>query len=343
MFGKLFDPNKKQLNKIEPIVAKINSFEEGFKKLSDEDIKNKTQEWKDALKELSVDDQERYLDEILPEAFALVREAAIRSLSQRHYDVQLMAGVTLHQGKVVEQKTGEGKTLTATLPLYLNALTGRGVHLVTPNDYLSRRDAGWMGRVYEVLGATVGVITQEKAYLYDPEYEGTEFGDVFGVHLKEVERQRVYQCDITYGTNHEFGFDYLRDNMVRGLSNMVQTNPNGDWGVHNYAIVDEADSILIDVARTPLIISAPDTKPSERYHQANTILKSLQKDSDYEVDEKFRYATLTDLGVRRVERLLGVGNLYEQDFEMVHLIEQALVANALYVKDKDYVVKGGNV
>ncbi|MFC1625137.1 preprotein translocase subunit SecA [Patescibacteria group bacterium] len=343
MFGKLFDPNKKQLKAVEPIVERINSLEEETKKLSDSEIKAKTQKWKEELKEMSFNEQEKYLDKILPEAFALVREAAVRSLEQRHYDVQIMSGIALHQGKVVEQKTGEGKTLTATLPLYLNSLTGRGVHLVTPNDYLSRRDAGWMGRVYEVLGVTVGVITQEKAFIYDPEYEGTEFGDVFGIHLKEVARQKVYQCNITYGTNHEFGFDYLRDNMVRGLSDMVQTNPNGDWGIHNYSIVDEADSILIDVARTPLIISAPDTKPSERYHQVNKIIKSLQKDSDYEVDEKFRNATLTDLGVRRVERLVGVGNLYEQDFEMVHLIEQALVANTLYVKDKDYVVKGGSV
>ena len=343
MFGKLFDPNKKQLKAIEPIVETINSFEEEIKKLSDAQIKEKTQKWKDELKGMSVKEQEKYLENILPEAFALVREAAVRSLKQRHYDVQLMSGVALHQGKVVEQKTGEGKTLTATLPLYLNSLTGRGVHLVTPNDYLSRHGAGWMGPVYVALGITVGVIMQEKAFIYDAEYEGTNFDDAYAVHLKEVKRQETYQCDVIYGTNHEFGFDYLRDNMVRGLSDMVQTNPNGDWGVHNYAIVDEVDSILIDVARTPLIISAPDSKPSERYHQANTILNGLQKDSDYEVDEKFRNATLTDLGIRRVERLLGVGNLYEQDFEMVHLIEQALVANALYEKDKDYVVKGGQV
>lgn len=343
MFGKLFDPNRKQLNKIEPIITKINSFEEEFKKLSNEEIKSKTQEWKEELGKLSFDDQEKYLDKILPEAFALVREAAGRSLDQRHYDVQLMAGISLHQGKVVEQKTGEGKTLTATLPLYLNSLTGRGVHLVTPNDYLSRHGAGWMGPVYEVLGVSVGVVMQEKAFVYDPEYNGTDFDDAYAIHLREVERQKTYQCDIVYGTNYELGFDYLRDNMVRSLSDTVQTNPNGDWGIHNFAIVDEVDSILIDVARTPLIISAPDTKPSERYHQANTILRSLQKGSDYEVDEKFRNATLTDLGVRRIERLLGVGNLYEQDFEMVHLIEQALVANALYEKDRDYVVKGDSV
>jgi preprotein translocase subunit SecA len=343
MFGSLFDTNEKQLKKIRPIVEQVNSFEEKIKNLTHEEIIEKTKKWKDDLKVLDDVKRDELLNLILPEAYALVRESSTRSLGMRHYDVQILAGIVLHQGKIAEQRTGEGKTLTATLPLYLNALTGRGVHLVTPNDYLSRHGAGWMGPLYDYLGLTVGVIMQERAFVYDPNYEGTEFEDAYSVHLKEVTRQEAYQCDITYGTNHEFGFDYLRDNMVRSLSDMVQTNPNGDWGVHNYAIVDEVDSILIDMARTPLIISTADSKPSERYHQANGIVKSLIKDTDYEVEEKYKNVTLTDLGIRRVERLLGVGNLYEEDFEMVHLIEQALSANTLYEKDKDYVVKGGQV
>jgi len=311
--------------------------------LSNDQIKEKTNSWKSELKSLSEEEQNKHLDKILPEVYALVRECGKRALNMRHFNVQLVAGVALHQGKIAEQKTGEGKTLTATLPLYLNSLTGRGVHLVTPNDYLSRHGAGWMGPLYSLLGVSVGVIMQERAFVYDPAYEGNEFEDAYAVHLREVTRQEAYKCDVVYGTNHEFGFDYLRDNMVRTLDQMVQTNPNGEWGVHNYAIVDEVDSILIDVARTPLIISAADSKPSERYHDADRIIKGLVKDTDYEVEEKFRNVALTDLGIRRVERLLGVGNLYEEDFEMVHLIEEALTAHALYVKDRDYVVKDGKV
>ena len=343
MFGFLFDTNEKQLKKLRPFVEQVNSFEGKLKSLSHEEIRERTKNWQEDIKALEDVKRDEYLNSILPEAYALVRESSSRSLGMRHYDVQILAGVVLHQGKIAEQRTGEGKTLTATLPLYLNALTGGGVHLVTPNDYLSRHGAGWMGPLYNYLGLSVGVIMQERAFVFDPEYEGTEFEDAYSVHLREVSRQEAYQCDITYGTNHEFGFDYLRDNMVRSLSDTVQTNPNGDWGTHNFAIVDEVDSILIDMARTPLIISTADSKPSERYHQANGIVKSLIKDSDYEVEEKYKNVTLTDLGIRRVERLLGVENLYEEDFEMVHLIEQALSANTLYEKDKDYVVKGGAV
>ncbi len=342
MFG-LFDTNEKQIKKLRPIVDHINSLEESVKNLSQDEIREKTLSWKKEFEGLSVEDQDRKLDRILPEAYALVRESAKRVLNMRHYDVQLLAGIVLHQGKIAEQKTGEGKTLTATLPLYLNSLTGRGVHLVTPNDYLSRHGAGWMGSLYDYMGVSVGVVMQEKAFVYDRDFEGKNFEDSYSIHLKEVSRQETYKCDIVYGTNHEFGFDYLRDNMVRSLSEMVQTNPNGDWGVHNFAIVDEVDSILIDMARTPLIISTADAKPSDRYHQANSIIKSLIKDTDYEMEEKYRNVTLTDLGVRRVERLLGIENLYEQDFEMVHLIEQALLANTLYEKDRDYVVKNGSV
>jgi preprotein translocase subunit SecA len=343
MFGNLFDSNEKQLKKIRPIVDKINSYSDDFEKLSDDDIKNKTVEWQEFLRDKNDKDQEKILNDILPEAFALVREAARRAINMRHYDVQLMSGMVLHSGKIAEQKTGEGKTLTATLPLYLNSLTGKGVHLVTPNDYLSRHGAGWMGPVYDALGVSTGVIVEDKAFVFDPEYNGTEFDDSYAVHLRGVEKKEAYKCDVVYGTNHHFGFDYLRDNMTMKLDDMAQTNPNGDFGIHNFAIVDEVDSILIDVARTPLIISTRDSKPSERYSEANRIIKSLAKDSDYEVDEKFRTATLTDLGVRRVERLLGASNLYEDDFEMVHLIEQALIAHALYEKDRDYVVKGGAV
>jgi len=343
MFAGLLDTNEKQLRKLRPMVDQINGLEEETKKLSQEEIRKKTQYWKEKSRKLSDEEQEKYLNQILPEAYALVRESALRSLGQRHFDVQLMAGIILHQGKIAEQRTGEGKTLTATLPLYLNSLAGKGVSLVTPNDYLARHGAGWMGAVYNYLGISVGVIMQERAFVFDPAYNGTEFEDAYAVHLREVPRQETYKCDVVYGTNHEFGFDYLRDNMVSRLDEMVQTNPNGDWGVHNYAIVDEVDSILIDVARTPLIISAADSKPSERYHQSNAIITSLIKDTDYEIEEKYKNVSLTDLGIRRVERLLGIENLYEQDFEMVHLIEQALSANALYEKDRDYVVKNGAV
>lgn len=343
MFGNLFDSNEKQIIKLRPVVDQINSLEDEAKKLSLEEIRKKTLFWKDELRKLSPDEQNKYLEQILPEAFSLVREAGKRVLGMRHFDVQLVAGIALHHGKIAEQKTGEGKTLTATLPLYLNSLSGRGVHLVTPNDYLSRHGAGWMGPLYDFLGISVGVIMQERAFVFDSSFQGTEFEDAYAVHLREVSRQEAYKSDVVYGTNHEFGFDYLRDNMTRLLEQMVQTCPSGQWGIHNYAIVDEVDSILIDVARTPLIISAADSKPSDRYHDANRIIKSLGKGTDYEVEEKYRNVTLTDLGIRRVERLLGVGNLYEEDFEMVHLMEQALTAHALYEKDKDYVVKEGHV
>jgi len=299
MFNSLFDTNEKQLKKIRPLVDKVNSFEGSVKNLSEEDIRKKTADWKEKLRGLGEKEIEKYINDILPEAYALVRESAFRTLGMRHYDVQILAGIVLHQGKIAEQKTGEGKTLTATLPLYLNSLTGKGVHLVTPNDYLSRHGAGWMGPVYNYLGITVGVIMQERAFVFDPAFKSSEFEDTYSIHLREVPRQEAYRCDVVYGTNHEFGFDYLRDNMAPRLGDMVQTNPNGDWGVHTFAIVDEVDSILIDMARTPLIISAADSKPSERYHQANDIIRSLIKDTDYEVEEKFKNVTLTDFGNKK--------------------------------------------
>lgn len=343
MFGKLFDSNERQLNKIRPLVAQINAQEEWAKSLNQEQVANQTNQWVDELRGKSDEEQKLFLEELLPKAYALVREASLRTLKMRHFDVQLLAGIVLHQGKIAEQKTGEGKTLTATLPLYLNALTGKGAHLVTPNDYLSRHGAGWMGPIYNYLGLKVGVIMQERAFVYDESHDNPEFQDAYSKRLRETPRKEAYQCHITYGTNHEFGFDYLRDNMARTVNDVVQTNPNGEYGAHNFAIVDEVDSILIDVARTPLIISTTAQKPSERYHNANQIVKNLIKNQDYDVDEKFRTSTLTDLGIRRIEKMLGVTNLYEQDFEMVHLLEQALTANSLYEKDKDYVVKEGQV
>ncbi|HAZ29532.1 TPA: preprotein translocase subunit SecA, partial [candidate division WWE3 bacterium] len=339
----LLDTNQRQLNIIKPLVAEINKLEDWAKGLSQDQMQSQTAEWIEAIKGKSDSEAKNYLNEILPKAYALVREASVRTLQKRHFDVQMLAGIVLHQGKISEQKTGEGKTLTATLPLYLNALTGMGVHLVTPNDYLSRHGAGWMGPVYNYLGLQVGVIMQERSFVYDLAFQNSEFQDEYAIHLRETPRKEAYQCHITYGTNHEFGFDYLRDNMERNVKEVVQTNPNGEYGAHHFAIVDEVDSILIDVARTPLIISTTAQKPSERYKNANQIVKGLIKNQDYEVDEKFRTSTLTDLGIRRVERMLGVVNLYEQDFEMVHLMEQALTANSLYEKDKDYVVKEGKV
>ncbi|MFH1295593.1 MAG: preprotein translocase subunit SecA, partial [bacterium] len=343
MFGKLLDANAKQLNKLKPLVTDINSLEEWAKAFDHNQTIEQTNQWLADLSKLSEDQQKDYLEKILPKAFALVREASVRTLEKRPFDVQLMAGVVLHQGKISEQKTGEGKTLTATMPLYLNALTGKGAHLVTPNDYLSRHGAGWMGPIYDYLGLKVGVIMQERAFVYDAAYNNPEFQDEYAKHLKESPRKEAYLCHITYGTNHEFGFDYLRDNMARSASEVVQTNSRGEYGSHNFAIVDEVDSILIDVARTPLIISTTARKPSERYKSANQIVKNLIKNQDYEVDEKFKTSTLTDLGIRRIEKMLSVGNLYEQDFEMVHLLEQALTANSLYEKDRDYVVKDGQV
>lgn len=343
LLSKLFASNDTQVKSLQPFVDKIHSFAPSHKELTNEQIIEKTRYWQNELRNIPYDKQAKYLEQILPEAFALVKEAAGRSLKMWHFDVQLMAGVVLHQGKISEQKTGEGKTITATLPLYLNALTGRGVHLVTPNDYLARHGAGWMGKLYSHLGLTTGVIMQNKAFVYDPAYESAEFKDEYAKHLKEASRKEAYRCDITYGTNSEFGFDYLRDNLAQSEEQVSQVNPNGDYGTHYFAIVDEVDSILIDVARTPLIISSASNDATERYHDASKIVSSLIKDTDYEVDEKFHSATLTDLGVRRVERMLGNNNLYEEDFEMVHLIEQSLVARALYLKDRDYIVKDGRI
>ena len=336
------DENKNYFKKLAPTVDQINKLEESFKGLSDAQLKEKTAEFK---KQIAAS---KTLEDILPEAFALVREAARRNLGQRHYDVQLMGGIVLHQGKIAEMKTGEGKTLTATLAMYLNALPGSGAHLVTVNDYLARRDAVWMGQVYYSLGLSCGCINHEQSFLYDPEYkkaqesEDTMRDNLGSFHVEEdflrpCGRKEAYAADITYGTNNEFGFDYLRDNMVYRAADRVQRPPY-------YAIVDEVDSILIDEARTPLIISAPDEESSKWYLDFARIMPKLEKDIDYNIDEKDRAATLTEEGIAKVEKILNVGNIYEdKGSKYQHHLEQALRAQALYKLDRDYVVKDGEV
>jgi len=357
----IFDTNDRQLRGLQPIVDQVNALEAEFEKLSDDQIRRKMEDFKRKARSLQSSALGEYLDEILPQVYALVREVSKRALQMRHRDVQLMAGIVLHRGQVAEQKTGEGKTLSATLPLSLNALSGRGCHLVTVNDYLARRDAEWNGAIYSVLGLTVGVLNQEKAYLYDPELaqrfrdkpaqgetpEELHLGQ--GQLLREVPRRLAYEADITYGTNNQFGFDYLRDNMAVSLEQVSQSNPLKQLGSHYYAIVDEIDSILIDESRTPLIISAPATEATDDYYQAAGIVKQLVLGTDYEIDEKRKLATLTDLGIRKVERMLGVDNLYEKDFELVKKIENALRVRGndpkkdLYVKNREYIVKDGEV
>ncbi|MFA6254717.1 MAG: preprotein translocase subunit SecA [Patescibacteria group bacterium] len=327
----LGDPNEKFLEKLKPLVDQINQLEKKFESFSNDQLKEQTAKFKDELA------KGKTLDDILPQAFACVREAAKRTIKQRHYDVQLLAGICLHQGQIAEQKTGEGKTLAATLSLYLNALEGKGTHLVTVNDYLSRRDCGWMGPIYYSLGLSVGVIVHEAAFLYDPNYIDENTTDEKLVHLRPISRKDAYLADITYGTNNEFGFDYLRDNMVQELVQMVQRD------LH-YAIVDEVDSILIDEARTPLIISAPDMESTDKYYQFAKLVTQLKENEDYNVDEKMRSATLTEGGVTRMEKWLGVDNIYtERGISEVHHIEQALRAHALFKRDRDYVVQDGEV
>jgi preprotein translocase subunit SecA len=331
IFSRILDLNAREVDRLKKVVDKINAFEPKVKKLKDSDFARKTDEFKKRL------EKGETLDELLPEAYAVVREATYRVLGMRHYDVQLMAAVALFEGKVAEQKTGEGKTLSAVPALYLHALTGRGAHLVTVNDYLARRDAGWNGPVFHLLGMSVGSIIQEtKSFIYDPEFTDLSHGDERLAHLKPAERKLAYQSDILYGTNNEFGFDYLRDNMVSSLAEMVQRG-------HYFAIVDEVDSILIDEARTPLIISAPDTEPTDKYYKFASMVDKLNPDTDYTVDEKSKSATLTETGITRVEKILGVDNLYEKDFDSIHHIENALRARTLYLRDKDYVVKDNQV
>lgn len=324
-----------------PTVQKINALEDEISKLTDGELIERSQSLRNRHRSEGVS-----LDDLLPEAFALVREAAKRTLHQRHYDVQLVGGIVLHQAKIAEMRTGEGKTLVATLPSYLNSLTGKGVHIVTVNDYLARRDAAWMGQVYHALGVTVGCITQESAYQFDPDFvpeqpdETTETTQAFRVHekyLKPVSRREAYALDIVYATNNTIGFDYLRDNLVYDKSQLVQRP-------FYYAIIDEVDSILIDESRTPLIISSPDSQSSQMYRMFARVIPKLKKDDDYTVDEKMRTVVLTEKGIAHVESLLGVKNLYtEGDIEKIFHLEQALKAFALFQRDHQYVVRDNQV
>jgi len=337
----LFDENKKTLKKYDQIVNQINDFESELTQLSDEKLANQTKKFKDIIAQEQKDGKSDadILDQLLPEAFATVREVSKRVIGMRHFDVQLIAGIALHHGHVTEQKTGEGKTLTVTAPIYLNALLGKGVHLVTVNDYLAEIGTGWMGPLYHFLGLTTSVIVHDSAKLYNPQVDSEERGDERLEHFQDISRQQAYLADITYGTNNEFGFDYLRDNMVQELGQMVQRQSSA----HHFAIVDEADSILIDEARTPLIISAPDSEPTSKYFEFAKMVRSLSKDVDYKVDEKAKSATLTDLGVKRIEQKIGVANLYEENFDTIHQVESALKASALYQRDKEYIVRDGEV
>ena len=348
--GKLFGgfgSNEGVIAELKPIVEQINALELEFAKLSDEELKKKTAEFKERLGVTKAEAPES-LDGILPEAFAAVREAAKRTLKQRHFDSQLMGGIVLHRGQIAEMKTGEGKTLVATLPAYLNALTGKGVHLVTVNDYLSRRDATWMGQIYNALGLSVGALNHEASYLYDASAVSAaddKREDALGafkvVHefLRPCTRSEAYSADITYGTNNEYGFDYLRDNMVYAPIQLAQRQ-----GIHHFAIVDEVDSILIDEARTPLIISAPDAESGELYKTFAKIAPRLKEGADYNVDEKMKAVSITEEGIEKIENILGVKDIYtEKGIKYVHHLEQALRAQALFFLDKDYVVKSGEV
>lgn len=333
----------------DPIVAEVAEWEGDVKQLSVDALRERSSALRTRIIEGGVT-----VDGALPEAFALIREAARRTLTMRHFDVQLIGGMVLHQGKIAEMRTGEGKTLMATAPVYLNALTGKGVHVVTVNDYLARRDAVWMGQIYQALGMTVGCLTHDAAFVYDPSFvapkedlaeaaaEADETRDTLGSFkvvqefLRPISRKEAYQLDILYGTNHEFGFDYLRDNLAYRAEDQVQRG-------HHYAIIDEVDSILIDEARTPLIIAAPDTESSEYYKIFARIATMLSKE-DYEIDEKARSVSINDSGISKVENALSIKNIYNpENFQLVHYLEESLKAQTLFHKDKQYVIKGGEV
>jgi preprotein translocase subunit SecA len=332
------DEMSKKLREMQPILDSINSLEDSMSKLSDEDLKNKTTEFKERLV------KGESLDDLLPEAFAVVREASKRTLGQRHYDVQLIGGIILHKGSIAEMKTGEGKTLVATLPAYLNALTGKGVHIVTVNDYLARRDVVWMGQIYSSLGLTSSVLNTDASYIYDPNHkeldeERDELGSFKVVHefLRDCTKKQAYDADITYGTNNEFGFDYLRDNIGYSKEDLAQRE-------YNYTIIDEIDSILIDEARTPLIISAPAQESEDLYQKFSQISSKLKKEEDFTVDEKLKAITLTDSGITKAEDILGIDNIYtDKGIKYVHHLETSVRAKALFERDKDYVVKDGKV
>ncbi len=334
------DPNAKVVKNLKKDAEKIAAFEEGLKALNSDELKAKTQQFRERLAKGET------LESMTHEAFAVVREASKRVLGQRHFDVQMMGGLALHRGAIAEMRTGEGKTLTATAPAYVNALTGKGVHLVTVNDYLAKRDSVWMGRVFASLGLTVGCIQHESGYVYDADFkvevpaEGAEVTTasfhVASDSLRPVSRPEAYATDITYGTNNEFGFDYLRDNMANRVEDVVQR------GLH-YAIIDEVDSILIDEARTPLIISTAAQESADLYYRFADVIKNCVEGEDFNVDEKMRVSTFTENGLQKLERLLNVKNLYEEGLAMVHHAEQALKAHALFKIDRDYVVRTGEV
>ena len=320
--------NEREIKRLWPLVDQITSLEAKVTNLSDTQLRDQTDEFKKRI------EAGETLDDILPEAFAVVREVSKRRLKMRHFDVQILGGIVLHEGKIAEMKTGEGKTLVATLPVYLNALEGKGVHVVTVNDYLAKRDTQWMGPIYSFFGLSIGVIQHDSSFVYDPTYFSTDKKLDF---LKPCSRKDAYLADITYGTNNEYGFDYLRDNMKYDISDYCQRELN-------YAIVDEVDSILIDEARTPLIISGPSEESTDKYYKIDRIIPKLQKDADYTIDEKARTAILTDEGNIKAEKLLGAGNLYDPaNIELVHHVLQGLKAHTLFKKDVDYIVKDNEV
>ena len=338
------DSNEQAIKKIRPVVEKINDLEPSFASLSDFELSDKTHEFRSRIK----DGEE--LDDILLEAFAAVREAAWRTLGMRHFDVQLIGGVVLHEGKIAEMRTGEGKTLVATLPAYLNSLTRRGVHVVTVNDYLAQRDASWMGAVYNALDVSVGCLQNQNSFVYDPnaaekqsnaddkgDSGSASFAAVAGEYMRKASRREAYEADITYGTNNEFGFDYLRDNMVDDSPSMVQRDPA-------FAIVDEVDNILIDEARTPLIISGPARESGQEYKRFSQLASRLDLGIHYDVDEKLKSISLTPEGIARLENVLNVENLYDPQHDaLTHYVENAVRANALYQRDREYVVRGNEV
>jgi len=330
IFQRLFDVNLKEVEVLQPVVEEVNSFEPETARLSDEELAAKTPEFKLRLLKGSL------LDELLPEALAVIRESIKRTVNQRAFDVQLMAAITLHKGRVAEQKTGEGKTLSAALAAYVNALLGKGVHIVTTNDYLARIGTGWYGRALTKLGLKVACIIHEEAFIYDPKFFLQDEVDNRLAHLSPISRKEAYEADVTYGTNNEFGFDYLRDNLVPDILEMVQRG-------HHYAIVDEVDSILIDEARTPLIISAPDTEPTKKYYEFARLISSLSPDTDYTSDEKTKTVNLSEHGIRKLEKILNVDNLYEKDFETIHHVENALKSKVHFLRDRDYVIKDNQV
>ncbi len=320
--------NDREIRRLWSVVEEINALEDTVSSLDDAALRARTDEFRRRLQ------AGESMDDILPEAFAVVRETSRRTLGMRHFDVQLIGGIALHNGKIAEMKTGEGKTLVATLAVYLNALEGRGVHIITVNDYLAKRDAVWMGPIYDFLGLSVGIIQHDASFIYDPSYHSE---DSRLKHLRPVDRKEAYAADITYGTNNEFGFDYLRDNMKYHINDYVQRELN-------FAIVDEVDSILIDEARTPLIISGPSEESTDKYYRIDKIIPKLKLGVDYTIDEKAKSAILTEEGNAKVEKLLGVGNLYDPaNVELVHHVNQGLRAHALFKRDVDYIVKDNEV